>query len=454
MRTIEKKISSSVASLILLFTCWQSLPAQIDKSVYFDFGDHYFYQAILTRVTTDSLHYDFVVKYANKGLSFKKIAIQGRSNFMAVVTVRVELRDTDGVARFSSEIRDSVSAKDYETSISRSHFHFVDFNVAVPRMKFFALIEFSQPGAVNGKRLSGIKVPNFELPTGETIGVPVATFIRGADIIPVVNSDERRYGFAFSSKEQILYVPIFNAHDYHLFTCTFTKSTTVRDLSDEWGSVAEIVLSTKPVVSRRLRFDTSSNVESLLVLDPAGDSTGYLAFTVPVDKVLPGLYTVVVAREGSASIATFEFECRWNEMPLSLRSTRYSIESMRPMVTDQQIDSITDGSEKSYRNELLKFWRRFDPTPRTNFNEAMEEYFRRVDFAFFNYQSIIEKDGSRTPRGRVYCLNGSPTKIERSSRSIQIPTESWIYENRVRKTFVFEMKDDGIYDLKSIVDLK
>ena len=37
----------------------------------------------------------------------------------------------------------------------------------------------------------------------------------------------------------------------------------------------------------------------------------------------------------------------------------------------------------------------------TPYNEEMAEYFSRVDYAFYNFQTINQKDGAKTDRGKI-----------------------------------------------------
>ncbi|MES2766695.1 MAG: GWxTD domain-containing protein, partial [Bacteroidota bacterium] len=102
---------------------------------------------------------------------------------------------------------------------------------------------------------------------------------------------------------------------------------------------------------------------------------------------------------------------------------------------------------------IFSYWRTKDPSAQTSFNEALAEYFNRVDYAFFNFQTIEERDGARTERGKIYILHGKPTSINRTFDPGKPVTERWRYENKVKKEFVFEAITEGRFKLKEVVEI-
>jgi GWxTD domain-containing protein len=81
----------------------------------------------------------------------------------------------------------------------------------------------------------------------------------------------------------------------------------------------------------------------------------------------------------------------------------------------------------------------------------MTEYFRRVDYAFFNYQTIIQREGSKTDRGKVYILNGKPDKIENDMNDKR-SREIWTYVE-LEKRYIFDLISVGFYKLVKIEDI-
>jgi hypothetical protein len=82
----------------------------------------------------------------------------------------------------------------------------------------------------------------------------------------------------------------------------------------------------------------------------------------------------------------------------------------------------------------------------------MVEYFKRVDYAYFNFQTIQESDGAKTQRGKIYILYGNPDEIKTELISNNA-REIWTY-NRIKKQFIFENTAPGVYELAEVKDLQ
>lgn len=113
-----------------------------------------------------------------------------------------------------------------------------------------------------------------------------------------------------------------------------------------------------------------------------------------------------------------------------------AIKQMRYVATSKEIDFIneaTDNAEKLKRFE--NFWREFDPTPYTERNEALEEYYARIDYANKNFKAYSE--GWLTDKGHVFIVFGPPINVERNNKSYSDNRtyEQWTYSNN--RVFIF-----------------
>jgi len=78
---------------------------------------------------------------------------------------------------------------------------------------------------------------------------------------------------------------------------------------------------------------------------------------------------------------------------------------------------------------LFHFWRARDVTPDTPINEYKEEYMRRAEAANELFYSLNRK-GFATDRGRIHCLYGQPSDIERFPGEFELkPYEIWRYDH-------------------------
>jgi GWxTD domain-containing protein len=115
------------------------------------------------------------------------------------------------------------------------------------------------------------------------------------------------------------------------------------------------------------------------------------------------------------------------------------------VLTDDENSDLKKANLEDQSKIIHGYWAKNDPTPGTPFNEAMAEYFQRADYAYINLQTVVEKDGIKTDRGKVYILVGPPSKIER--KLVEKSTiEIWRYIE-LRKVFTFEAVTTGVFKL-------
>lgn len=157
----------------------------------------------------------------------------------------------------------------------------------------------------------------------------------------------------------------------------------------------------------------------------------------------------VISENGGVVEVKKEFDNAWINMPYPLYDIELAVRLMEGiMLTNEEAGKLLDGDAAEQRRKFLAFWKSQDPTPDTDFNEAMEEFFRRVDYTFFNFYTNREF-GWRTDRGRVYIRFGKPTEITREFPTNRPTREIWIYKN-LNKRFVFsDITNTGNYELVS-----
>ncbi|MBI3258664.1 MAG: GWxTD domain-containing protein [Ignavibacteriae bacterium] len=119
-----------------------------------------------------------------------------------------------------------------------------------------------------------------------------------------------------------------------------------------------------------------------------------------------------------------------------LKDLEKSIRQMRYVASQTELDNIRDASSsEDKRQRFEEFWKKLDPTPITERNEAFEEYYGRIEFANKNYRSYTE--GWLTDMGMVFIILGPPSNIERQPRGADGRTYTrWTYNNNGQYTFV------------------
>ncbi|HKI78576.1 MAG TPA: GWxTD domain-containing protein [Ignavibacteriaceae bacterium] len=174
------------------------------------------------------------------------------------------------------------------------------------------------------------------------------------------------------------------------------------------------------------------NIKDHIILKTNGNTKRFRNFIFKnfVNKLDEGRLTITISKDKhsiySENIAK---DVVWFDKPFSLRNPEFAINSLKFMVNDSVITKLLGVDKLYYSRELTKFWRKYDPTPETKYNELMDEYYRRVDYAIRNFASIENRNGTNTDRGEIFIKYGNPDNIERSSDDYGRVIEKWIYES-------------------------
>lgn len=165
------------------------------------------------------------------------------------------------------------------------------------------------------------------------------------------------------------------------------------------------------------------------------DGIRYALVTIPNAEFENTRFRIELTKEGAEEpIGQRLISSQWLDMPVSLYNLDVAIQMMKFIVDDQEIRRLSSGSTAEKERKFREFWAQRDPTPDTEFNELMTEYYRRIDFAYTNFTSM-QQPGYETDQGKAYILYGPPFNIERRLPTNAPTREIWRYPNR---TLVFE----------------
>ncbi|MBC8144887.1 MAG: GWxTD domain-containing protein [bacterium] len=128
------------------------------------------------------------------------------------------------------------------------------------------------------------------------------------------------------------------------------------------------------------------------------------------------------------------------------------IAQLRYVAMQSDIDLIRDAATfPDKRIRFADFWSRRDPTPGTRENEAMQEYYARIDYAQEHFRSYLA--GWMTDQGRVYVVYGPPDNVTRDPfQSEARRLETWQYFSRGNLQVVFQ-DDSGFGDFRLVTPI-
>lgn len=191
-----------------------------------------------------------------------------------------------------------------------------------------------------------------------------------------------------------------------------------------------------------------SELDGSPVLNLIDDTNGYAyaLVKIPNSTFANAVYRLTVTKKGEQRpSAQGIFRSLWLDMPTSLLNLNVAIEMTKYIVDKETLQNLKTGSSDERERKFRAFWKSKDPTPKTEFNELMAEYYRRVDYAYANFSSV-NMPGYESDQGRIYIQYGPPNNIERKFPSGEPAVEIWTYDNR---QFVFEATT-GFGDFKLI----
>jgi GWxTD domain-containing protein len=153
-----------------------------------------------------------------------------------------------------------------------------------------------------------------------------------------------------------------------------------------------------------------------------------------------GEYTIQVnlhSDTGSVALGTIKkFTSSYKGIPSTVTNLGEAIDQMIYIASSGVVDSLE--SEPDYNVRLEKFvsyWKRHDPTPGTEKNEVMEEYYARVAYANSHFNSYYE--GWKSDMGWIFITLGPPDYVYRQPMAMDEKTyEIWTYYE-VNRTFKF-----------------
>ena len=420
-------------------------------------GDDYFFEIVsLPGPSTNRTRVVALFSLTHNLMTFRADRRGTRGGYSATPRLYVEAIDHQGVVAGYGKWSDTITAEGYGSTLSkRERAHgFVEMDLRPGIYTFRYSIDQGAPATGFTEETDTVEVPDLG---GRTTAFGTPLFLdrveetgehRG-EIVPLGLDGNAAFGHPFRlfvtgrSPDQIFRLE----YRVHMVDAEGALSAEVlRGDAEGFGGEGSIVGSIR-VQEGTPRVD---------VVEAEGGGGFAMLIDDPAPQLAPGDYRLILSldAESGRHLDSMDFQVRWIDRPLSLGDPTYAIRALRPIATDEEIDPLLSGSAEKKGEALEKFWQAFDPTPGTLFNEKMAAYYRRVDYAYFNFATFAEPDGSKTDRGKIYILYGPPTDVVRQLDPDGGPREVWTYDNAVGRTFIFrDRSESGEYRLVEYYDL-
>jgi len=166
-------------------------------------------------------------------------------------------------------------------------------------------------------------------------------------------------------------------------------------------------------VSYEIRNFRRKVIKSGKMRIPRQGPTTQVFIPLPIQDLAIERYVLSIKVSGKSAKAsiTKDFRIRGVDIPISITNLDAAIEQLRYIASKKDLDRMRKAPSHKKRQYFEEFWKRMDPTPGTEVNELMDEYYRRVAFANHYFSNF--RDGWRTDMGMVYIIFGPPNDVER-----------------------------------------
>lgn len=350
---------------------------------------------------------DIFVKVPYSSLQFIK---ENDLEYIAKYSVSIKFMDEDEEKVMYENIwKEKIVIEDFELTNSEKSANLSYKTVLLKpgQYKFFATVEDEDSRkeyTVNGT--ANIKEFNSNLDLSDIVLVSdVIDSPNGPTFVPNVNN-------IFTTDNKVI------TFFYELYSNSFRNikvNYSIRDSGDE------------------ILFEVTKDMEVI-------QGVNFLDFSINQPQISLGTYRLIVKiiDENNEELSNrFRiFYSRIFGYPVTINDLTKAIQQLVYIASSEEIEQINSGVDFSDKLKRYKqFWNKKDPTPNTDINEVLMEYYRRVDYANQNFGSYFE--GWRSDMGMVYIVLGAPNQVDRHPFEYDSkPYEVWDYYS-INKRFIF-----------------
>ena len=432
-----------------------------DMRTYFDFGEQFYAAA---EQSADASSLDIRINTANALFSFLKTDRANilHGSYFAVRDISIELREKPaGQTLRALNIRDTIFTSNFSETTSKESWNSVIRNIALDGITVPKNIEVYievrdgfRSQLANRPATIPIALRSFRHERTVTGGD--STFIGLSDIAILENPVDantyrsKNWGSATEFSRDITCGLTLALQKDLKIDSAVIRLVQLSNIFQEKELVPPIeyapfsIKSDDIIPDRVVKLSGADSEVVYKITDPEKKDSAFRCyaalFTIPGKVLEQGKYrlNIKVYAAGSSRSFSQPIELQWHYMPLSLENMRDAIPPLAHITTDEEFKELSSGSREEQMRKMFAFWKKQDPTPETAYNERMDEFYRRADYAYFNFaRNARLLDGAMTDRGKIYILFGPPTNIERTFLLGEQPVEIWSYSNNVKKIVKF-----------------
>tara|TARA_B100000315_G_scaffold257132_1_gene304973 strand:- start:8202 stop:9446 length:1245 start_codon:yes stop_codon:yes gene_type:complete len=348
----------------------------------------------------DSVRIDIYLKIPFRSIQFLK----EKDIFKAKYEMLISLKKEKDVQILEEVISGEVITGEYKKTVSSKHFNYHKKSFYLPHSKTYHLLArlTDMDTHRSAKRIKKIDLERFKkkLVVSDLLLFESPDFTDSLDLFPIIPPTT-----TYTDTVIYIYYEAWVPNKHYSLTTRIKSSD---DVLIEYSSVEET---------------QNTNFEDMLEIKMAD---------VGDDKYVVEL---VLEQGSTKSISSLEIKYNWRNISPYITNLNTSIRQLKYIGKKDELKKLSKSDGHKKEELFHEFWKVRDPTPETDTNELMNEYYQRVKYTNEKFGSF--QDGWETARGMVFIMFGPPDDIEtnlytRDGKSYQ----RWHYYH-LNKTFTF-----------------
>ncbi len=407
----------------------------------------HFSEIQLPGVSDDTTQVIFIFRFDNDFLPFKKIsyndeieAPEGAEYFSTVrlnseiFTGKVRNRGDDDYVSASRDVwQDTLFASSYEDTQSGELYNSGYLRTELSPGQYNYLLQLSIMGETNDRnsRRQNLNVKNFATSkTGEIYLIKPGS--QRSEPLDLLNLGDK----VFYGKDYRVLVRIPEFSDSDAYRVEIEKVRASRNDTSSVNTIYTADIRAEDIHAGKKLVFQGEGALSLHMKNAEGPGHTYALVDIPNRGFENTTFRLNIFRKGQEKpVASRLIRSYWPDMPPALYSLDMALDMLKYIVSDSELKELKKGSDKEKEARFRQFWASKDPTPDTEYNELMTEYYRRIDYAFKEYSNPEHPLGQETDMGQIYIKFGPPVSKDRRFPEKGRAIETWTYPNQ---TFVFE----------------
>ncbi len=325
-------------------------------------------------------------------------------------------------ALLSDAWRGTAYAKNYAQTISNRHYLEGQVRMLVPPGEYDVVISLRPENQARDRAIARARVV-IASPEGTSGRIPMA-IVKPASI----HSDLEILGFGnqvpYGSDFDVL-VPVAGDTPAQNLSLVVRQLEFGRRDTTTKAELARIAVTPDMFFSAELSFG-----DSTYAIQRKPGERRWLRIPVSASRFPNTPFRLELTSEGRTTpVATRMVQSKWVDIPTSLLNVSVAIDMMENLLDKDEYRRVRRLNAAEKEKYFKDYWNPKDPTPGTEYNELMVEYYRRVDIAYERFSSATTP-GYATDQGKTFMLMGEPDRITRRFPPDQPAIEIWEYGTR------------------------